>query len=155
MYKRVLVPLDGSELAEGALEHGAAIAKCFGAVVCLLRVIPAKEELPVSVSETGQVVGKEAVKQHRVAEANRTLEADEYLTTVAERLRSQGVTAETEVRRGSAGSQILDAIPEQDIDLTVMCTHGRSGVARMAFGSVTDQVIRKSGRPVLAIRPPH
>ena len=141
MYKKILVPLDGSELSESVMEHVVAIAKnCRVPQVVLLRV---REPLDEDVRKTLDVkIANELDKAYRD-------EVDVYLKKIAADLKAKGVTAKTEVLAGNPAEEIIDYAEDSDIDLIIMSTHGRSGVSRWVFGSVADRVIRHTKKPVL------
>ena len=141
MYKKILVPLDGSELSESVMEHVVAIAKnCRMPQVVLLRV---REPLDEDVRKTLDVkIANELDKAYRD-------EVDVYLKKIAADLKAKGVTAKTEVLAGNPAEEIIDYAEDSDIDLIIMSTHGRSGVSRWVFGSVADRVIRHTKKPVL------
>ncbi|HXH10598.1 MAG TPA: universal stress protein [Alphaproteobacteria bacterium] len=137
MYKRILVPLDGSTLAEGVLPHVTELAKSLGAEVVLLRVafahiFPGADPIATQVT---------AVQ-----------EAEDYVTELAKKLQEQGVRAEAKVRYGDAVEEILDHVAWDHIDLIAMATHGRTGLARVVMGSVTEQVLRRAPVPMLLLR---
>lgn len=125
MIGTVVVPLDGSELAEEALPYAVAIADRSSAPLHLLRVIP--PDAPASAQN----------------------EARNYLRDKA---RTYGDRVQLSVRMGSAAEQIIDAADEMIDPIIVMTTHGRSGIGRWLYGSVADRVVRGSGNPVLLIR---
>ena len=136
--RKILVPLDGSPLAESALGEGIQLAGAGGALV-LLRAAEAPRV----------AVGDPVVAQVAVVR-----EAEAYLDAVAERARAAGVAdVETAVWYGPAGESIVEAARTRDIDLIVMSSHGRSGLGRMIFGSVAESVMRGTTTPVLIIRP--
>lgn len=141
MFKKILVPLDGSALAEKALQHATEVTKAHGASLMLLRAVPLKfYEEPVTEAEQ---------------EAIRTIKgrAGTYLADVAERLKKQGIDAKTEVTDGDPAQVILDVARGEECDLIVMTTHGFSGLERFIWGSVTDKVAKASNVPLLLIRP--
>ena len=82
------------------------------------------------------------------------LHARGYLEQVADRLRKKGVTAEVETRFGGAAEEIVKLAEETDADVVAMSTHGRSGVGRWIFGSVTERVLREGKTPLLLVRTP-
>ncbi len=144
-YKRILVPLDGSGFAEVAIPHASEIAKCMGATLVLLRIVPPLTALLPTDSLT---LPKLDTLEERVLE-----EAETYLRARAGALRSEGLTVEAFVMQNSIPALgILDAVTSKKIDLIVMSTHGRSGLGQWVFGSVAAKVIRKSPVPVLLIR---
>jgi len=142
MYKKILVPLDGSELAECVLPHVKDIAAgCGGGQVVLLRVV---EPLP---AETPPAVDFEAVQR------SGQKAAEEYLAKIKAQLSKEGLNVEGKVITGRAADAIADFAQREKVDLVVIATHGRTGISRWVFGSVADRLIRSSPAPVLVIRP--
>jgi len=143
MYQKVLVPLDGSEVAECVLPHVTAVVNgCGIPEIWLLRVV---EPFPVT-----EALSQQLVEAHEA----RLREAREYLEEVASRLAREGVTAtiNKEVAQGTPEEQIVDFARDHGIDLIAMSTHGRSGISRWVYGSVADKVLRAAGVPVLLVR---
>jgi nucleotide-binding universal stress UspA family protein len=135
--KRILVPLDGSTLAETVLPKVIEFAR-EGATPVLLRA-----------AEAHGLVGDPIVAQLEVVK-----EAEVYLASVAERLRHVGVQdVETCVWYGPPTEAIVEAATARDTELIVMSTHGRTGVARLVLGSVAESVLRAAHVPILLIRP--
>ena len=144
MYKKILVPLDMSELAECALAHVRAIAVgCEVQQVVLLTAVEPLHELPQINDDW----------LHKVEAAAQAL-AEDYLTKVADSLRSEGIAVQTVICQGRASDEILDYASKNEVDLLIMSTHGRSGVSRWVLGSVADKVLRHSPVPVLTASPP-
>jgi nucleotide-binding universal stress UspA family protein len=141
----VIVPLDGSELAEQALTHASGLAKASEAPIQLISVVgyPHLESRGMS----SWALQREALDQLVREE---TAQAEQYLAGVRDRLAGEGFDVATEVRRGAVDRAILDA--SQPGDLIVMTTHGRGGVARWFLGSVAESVVRRSPVPVLLVR---
>lgn len=138
--ERILVPLDGSLLAEGAIQTAAGLARESGAALLLLRAAEA-HTLPGADPTDAQV----AVVR----------EAEEYLTAVAARLGEEGIKGvETSVWYGSPATAIIEAARLQKGDLIVMTTHGRSGLGRLILGSVAESVLRGTTTPILLLRAP-
>lgn len=138
--ERILVPLDGSLLAEGAIQTAAGLARESGAALVLLRAAEA-HTLPGADPTDAQV----AVVR----------EAEEYLTAVAARLGEEGVKGvETSVWYGPPATAIIEAARLQKGDLIVMTTHGRSGLGRLILGSVAESVLRGTTTPILLLRAP-
>lgn len=150
MYHRILVPLDGSPLAEVALPHAAAVARRFEASITLIQVVSitpvATSVSPLAGSGTEAILAMEALEASEEA-------ARDYLGQVAKRPELEGIPVQVEVARGSPAQEIIRRAHQGDIDLIVMSTHGRSGLVRLVFGSVADQVLRQAGVPILLIRP--
>ena len=142
MYKHALVPLDGSALAEGILPLVTRIAGPLDMSVTLLQVV--EPVPPVIVDGAGPVIVYDVPA--------RTREAEEYLAPLAARLRARGVTTSWVVRRGRAAEEILAAARDVDADMIAMSTHGRSGLGRLLFGSVAEQVLRRADVPVFMMR---
>lgn len=146
MYKKILAPLDGSELSECTLEHLKAIATgCQIPEVVLLRVV---EPLPHVYGDGGLPSGWHDEAQKKAEEFAR-----DYLAKVAVSLKKEGISAETALVSGRAADAILDYAREHQVDLIIMSTHGRSGVTRWVMGGVADRVVRHSLVPVLTISP--
>jgi nucleotide-binding universal stress UspA family protein len=137
MYKRMLVPLDGSPLAEGVLPHAQALAISLGAELVLLRVAFAH------VLPAGDPIQ---------AQAAAVQEAEDYVTALAQRLQAQGLRAEAKVRYGDPVEEILDHVVWDHIDLIAMATHGRTGLKRVVLGSVAEAVLRRTSVPMLLVR---
>ena len=142
MYKRALVPLDGSPVGETILPFILEIAGPLDMDVVLLRVV---QPVPAMVIEGSRHVVTEDVVARRI-------DAEEYLAPLAVELRGKGVRVETRVRRGMPAAEILAAAREVEADLIAMTTHGRSGLGRLMFGSVAEEVLRDSDIPVFLMR---
>ncbi len=135
--KRILVPLDGSRVAEAALPVALDLSRDTGATLLLLRVL----EAPPPGSETAPM-RLEAVR-----------EAETYLHDMARRVRTDGARDVTVgLWQGSPSQAIVTAAEQHDVDMIVMTTHGRTGLQRECFGSVAESVLRGTGRPVLVVR---
>ena len=141
MYKKILVPLDGSELSESVLNHVVTIAtSCQVPEVVLLRV---REPLDNSVKIA---LDPEIAKELDQAYHD---EAADYLKRIAKTLEQKGIAVKTEVLAGNPAQEIIKYSRDKDVDLIIMSTHGRSGFSRIVFGSVADKVIRQTEVPVL------
>ena len=152
MHERILVPLDGSKVGEAALPHVEELVSKLKpglqAEVTLFQVVS---------SLTYYVVAGEA--SARVPYTENELEqikqkATEYLKKTGENLESRGAIVRTKVSTGSAAGEIVKAADEINADVIAMSTHGRSGLGRWAFGSVTDRVLREASVPILMVRAP-
>ncbi len=143
MFDRILVPLDGSALAESALPFAQALAQSFDAPVLLLRVWT-----PASYVIEGFPSGKSMIEFDQVARIN----AQDYLKENSIELQKQGVRVESEMWTGPIADGILDAAEERAASIIVMSTHGRSGVGRWVLGSIAERVLSASRVPVLLIR---
>lgn len=153
MITKVVVCLDGSELAEQVIPYAADIARRFSGKLVLLQVIGMEGVPPIAGAPEMAVSGytSEMVLEYEEIEEMRSRE---YLESVAERLSNEGVDVEWATPHGtSAAGTIIDYSLEHGVDLIAIATHGRTGLDRAVFGSVADRVIRESSRPILVIRP--
>jgi len=141
MYKRALIPLDGSMVAESILPFILEVAGPLDMEVALLRVLV---PVPPMTVEGTQVVIEDAGRLRA--------EAEEYLASIAAELRAKGVRVTTAVRRGEPVAEILAGAREVDADLIAMTTHGRSGLSRLLFGSVAAAVLSHAEVPVFLMR---
>ena len=148
MYQKILIPLDGSELAECSLEHAKAIAQgCNVADVIVFRAIePLSTQTLSALAEAGGDSLRKAVEQNEQ-------DAQDYVSKVQNNLKTRGVAARAVTVKGRATDEILGYAEKNDVDLIVMSTHGRSGLSRFFFGSVAEKVSRHSRVPVLLISP--
>lgn len=146
MYHNIVVPLDGSELAEGVLPHIAAVVHSPAARIYLLSIAPP----PKGAVQTGGNVSPAALVMEEEACMERELRA--YLQLIAERLAPLGAEVQVHVRFGKQAEEILAFAGDVGADLITMSTHGRSGIGRWVFGSVADRVLRHSTCPVLLVR---
>jgi nucleotide-binding universal stress UspA family protein len=135
----ILVPLDGSVLAEAALAPATELARERRAKLVLLRAAEAHTSLMAD--PTGAQVA--AVR-----------DAEQYLADVRDRvLRGSGVDVDVSVWYGPPAQAIVEAAQYRKADLIVMSSHGRSGLGRLVLGSVAETVLRRSETPILLIRP--
>jgi nucleotide-binding universal stress UspA family protein len=148
MYKKIMVPLDGSELAECVLPHVDAFMKGFNlSDVILVRVV--EPEMPSYHGETR--IDSEIMAER---EAKRKSSAKDYLNRVATRIKHEGMTVQAEVLVGRVTESLIDYAEKNDIELILIATHGRSGVTRWVMGSVADKILRSANVPVLMVRAP-
>ncbi len=126
MYQRIMVPLDGSDLAQTVVNHALDLARALEATLVLLHV------------RTSRTGSKEAARR--------------YLEFVQAQFANRGVPIELVVANGAIAASIIRAADEENIDLIAMATHGRTGVQRAVRGSVAEEVLRRSNKPVLLVR---
>jgi nucleotide-binding universal stress UspA family protein len=151
MFKRILVCLDGSELAEQIMPYATAEAIHFEGKLVLLQVVQEPVVYgPALPGEAPLPIQTDAMVEVTKASLNR---AKEYLEKLAEPLRKKGIQVDTVAIPGRADEAILDYANTNRVDLIAIATHGRGGLRRAVFGSVADHVLRESGLPVLVIRP--
>ena len=146
MYRHILVPLDGSHLAEQVLPHVHTLAATEGTTqITLIRAIP--PVITPAVDYSGIFVAAN--------DPNALLdeEARAYLEGVATTFRNEGYVVHTVVTSMPAADAIIDYAESEHADLIVIATHGRSGLSRWVFGSVTQKVVQVAPVPVLVIRP--
>ena len=138
MFKRILVPLDGSPAAEAILPQATELARLTGAALVLFRVaLP--DEFP------GDLLTE---AQHRALE-----DAEAYLHALKQRLKEEGFRASTvKVRQGHPAEAIVDCAANSAIDLIAMSTHGRTGLRHIVMGSVAEKVLRAAPTPVFLVR---
>jgi len=151
MYKKIVVPLDGSELAECVLPHVEAIAKgCNMPEVIFLHVVqtPEKYWSYTYLDEKN----RQKFMTEDAAEEKKT--AMEYIDRIVKNTSNNGLKAQSEVLVGNPAEIIADYATGAEADLIVIATHGRSGVSRWAYGSVADRILRSSCIPVLMVRAP-
>lgn len=155
MFKRLLVPLDGSRFGSRALRYATEVAQRFEAQVILIRVI--RPATPVIATGAQNVVSPAeseiAVQAALEADKRNTARAKRYLRGKIWAIRSRNIKASYQVAIGNPAQSIIEFSKKEKINLIVMTTHGKSGLKRAVIGSIADVVIRESGKPVLVIRP--
>ena len=147
MQSQILVPLDGSALAEGVLPYAAALARLSASALVLLQVIPSARALPSVAWRAFERRGIQQEYSEAVTAARASLER------TADRLRRDGLTVQTVVCIGDPTSEILaSATRTPGIRYIAMSTHGRTGLQRAVFGSVAEAVLHTAPVPVLLVR---
>lgn len=148
--KHVLITLDGSRLAEQALEPGLEVARQLGCQVTLLRVDDGGGLSPV---EKGMLdVAHHGLSQQVDSETDG--DAVHYLENMARRYRAPSLKIDTAVVTGSPAQGILEYVEANQVDLIVMATHGRTGIRRWVYGSVTEKCLHNTACAMLIVRPP-
>lgn len=142
MLKRLLVPLDGSKLAEEALVTAAELAESLNASIVLLRVVPS--------SVPGRFYSPQLLEHVQQAQAQ---EAEAYLTSVADRLTADRLRVDTHVLFGEVAASVVRFTEIERSDLIVIGSHGLGGRGWQVFGSVAQKVLHSSRCPVLIVRP--
>ncbi|MFC2002057.1 universal stress protein [Chloroflexota bacterium] len=153
MYEKILVPLDGSKVGETALPYVEDLVSKLSpdakVEVTLLRVIP-----PITQKNVGGETSAVIPDLGKVMEERKDSAMD-YLNKTGESLRSKGVAVTSRVEVGNPPEGIVKVAEEIDVNFIAMSTHGRSGLSRWAFGSVTDRVLRMEGRiPIIMVKAP-
>jgi len=154
MYKNIMVPLDGSKIAECVIPHvDAFVTDCQVEKIIFVRVI---EPIPTSYSEISTTVNPKAYeaihKNTQLIEEERKTSAENYLKDFISRFKPDRVIYKIEVLFGKVAESLIDYIDANGIDLVLIATHGRSGISRWVRGSVADRVLRSSRAPVLMVR---
>ncbi len=137
--ERVLVPLDGSALAEEALPHAKRLASRFAGTIFLIRVIPTAQQL--ASASFANASGMQGVPPIDIESVDKIVEiqleeARAYLTEVTRKIQSEGIRAEWEVREGTSAEVIIECAREKKVDAIVISSHGRSGLGRLVFGEI-------------------
>ena len=147
MYEKIMVPLDGSELAECVLPHVEGFIKgCHVSNVVFVRVVE-----PITAPVGNVYIGRE---ESRERESTRKSAVKDYLNQIVDRLKHEGTELYSEVLVGRVADSLADYTEKNDIDLILIATHGRSGVTRWVRGSIADKILRSSNAPVLMVRAP-
>lgn len=144
MYKKILVPLDGSGRAEKILPHVEELAHCYGASVIFMEVV---EPVPVVMDAHESVVTMQLDEMKF-----REDEARSYLSARAGEFHQKKISASTRILHGPVVDAICDVANADDVDLVAMASHGRGGLSRMVYGSVAAGVLEHLDRPLLLIR---
>jgi nucleotide-binding universal stress UspA family protein len=148
MYKKIMVPLDGSRLAECVFPHLETIVKgCKSPEVIVVQAVE-----PLSVPYGREVAQFTSLEQVKAFETHQKVEADRYLKKVVAHLRKTGVNARADVIYGKAGEVLSDYATKSGVDLVIIATHGRSGLSRWAWGSIADRLLHSLRVPVLMVR---
>ncbi|MFN8457258.1 MAG: universal stress protein [Anaerolineae bacterium] len=142
MYTTILVPLDGSKRAETILPHVENLALCYGAKVILLQVI---EPLPLPIDGGNPIPDMVEHEHHQQA-------AQAYVAARQGELREKGIECKCMVVQGAIVAEIIAAAQREHADLIAMASHGRTGLARVFYGSVAAGVLHRIDRPLLLIR---
>lgn len=143
MYKKILVPLDGSHRSEKILPHVEDLAESYGSKVVFLRVA----RYPQLMAYNGMEMDTYQENCEAVIESARS-----QLNLVAGEFREKGIDVDVHVTAGPIVREIVDMAVRKDVDLITMSSHGRSGIGRVFYGSVAAGVLHQIDRPILMIR---
>lgn len=144
MYKRILVPLDGSKRAEAILTHVENLSRGFNAEVIFFVV-----EEPALLLEYDEVVDMPKYLAERDKQKKRT---ESYLFSVQKKFQVKGIKTRTLIGYGQVVKSIIDAAEKENIELVAMASHGHSGLSRTFYGSVAAGVLQRIDRPLFLIR---
>ena len=152
MFKKILVCLDGSELAEVILPYALEQAKRFDSELVLFRAFSEPSFISLAIpGMPGVPIETERMEKHLIKDE---IEAETYLKSLADKLQAENsLTVNYHQVMGEAGPAIIEYCVKQEIELIAIATHVRSEPSRVMLGSVADYVIRHSGTPILLIRP--
>jgi len=156
MYQKILVPLDGSKLAEIVLPHVERIAGESDSDVILTTVterISASSYNVQIAPDTGRIPVVEPIMKVPVAIGKMQRQGQRYLNRIAKRLTKKGLRVETSVLLGRPADEIRSFAEEQGVDLIIMSSHGRSGRSKWALGSISDKMLRASEVSMLLVKP--
>jgi nucleotide-binding universal stress UspA family protein len=156
MYKKILVPLDGSELAECIEPHvGSIVTGCHVPEVYFVRVVE-PVHLPVGTETDGGGVftEKDAEKIRKETDSRNLTEAERYLSDFVGRHKFENARVQTVILGGKPAETIAEYAEKNGCDLIVMASHGRSGISRWVRGSTADKILRSACVPVLMVRAP-
>jgi nucleotide-binding universal stress UspA family protein len=147
MYQKIVVPLDGSELAECVFPHIEGLVKaCSVREIVFIRVVvptrPFHGDFAITKSEVDKV------------DSGRKNRAEQYLRKILEKLKYEGVKTHAQVLVGGVSESITEYSANNKIEMIVIATHGRSGVGKFMLGSIADRLLRSSSIPVLMVRAP-
>ncbi len=152
MVEKILIPLDGSNVGEAALSYVKELASKLSSKakveITLLQVVSPLTHYVFA----GEAMAPTPYSDKEIEQ--NTNQAMSYLKKTSKGLRSQGVTVKAKVVIGSAAEEIISIADEINAGLIAMSTHGRSGIGRWAFGSITDRVLRGGHKPILIVRAP-
>ncbi|MFC2068530.1 universal stress protein [Chloroflexota bacterium] len=148
LIKRILLPLDGSEVGESAILYTQELAQALGSEIILFQVLPVAT---TQLAEAAIYPTRISIKKF---EEESKASALVYLDGVGKPLKESGIRTSNIVMIGSPANQIIDYAKDNAVDLIAMSTHGRTGIGRWVFGSVTDKVLHAGDTGVLVIRAP-
>jgi nucleotide-binding universal stress UspA family protein len=156
MYSKILVPLDGSKLAECVLPHLDTVTKgCGVEEIVLIRVVEPVTLPSGTWTDGGAVITEsDTVKTRKKIDDMHKNEAVEYLEGIVQRFQSAGIKTQSVLLEGRPADELVDYIKESDADLTVIASHGRSGIGRWIHGSVAERLLRSVCMPILMVRAP-
>jgi nucleotide-binding universal stress UspA family protein len=144
MYKKILVPLDGSQRAEAILPHVEDLASRYQSTILLLQVV----EPSIAYTSPYDVYPELSLEDAE----RRAEDVSDYLSNLASRFQGEGLSTQCHVGHGPVVTAILELANSEDVDLIAMASHGRTGLARVFYGSVAAGVLSHLDRPILLVR---
>lgn len=143
MYKKILVPLDGSKRAERILPHVEDLAGRYQATVILLTAL----DYTLAFGVEGAIIHSNETDFNLIQE-----KAESYLKKIAKKFTAKKIKAETRLAAGSAIGAIIETASKDNVDIIMMASHGRGAVTRVFYGSVASGVLNRVDRPLLIVR---
>ena len=153
MIRTILVPLDGSELAEGVLPYAKDLGSRLHAKVHFIQVFERETPDLLRASSDKRVAIESAIESASEQTDSKEKTASNYLSQLVSNWRAEGIDAGSTVVEGSPTFKIIETAHALGADLIAMSTHGHSGLGRLVSGSVADEVVREAGIPVLLVKP--
>jgi len=144
MYKKILVPLDGSKRAEIILPHAEQLAQKYQSAVILMQVI---ELMPIMM-----MPGQMDMAFYQDEFDRRKQNVEEYLRGIQDRFKGKDIATKIVIIEGASVASIIEIATQEDVDLIAMASHGRSGLAQVFYGSVAAGLLQRVDRPLLLIR---
>lgn len=148
MYKKIMVPLDGSKLAECVLPHVETVVR--GANNPDLVFVQAVE--PIAIPYGREVSEVTSIDKLKALEGHHRVDAEKYLNEIGARFENSGAKIRLEVINGKAAEALADYANKNKVDLVILASHGRSGMGRLVWGSVADRLLHSINAPVLIVR---
>lgn len=150
MYKKIMVPLDGSKLAECVFPHLEIVIRgCESLQVLFVRAVE-----PIAIPYGKEAAKLTSVEELKAFEAHSKSDAEKYLKGIVDHFRQTGINAKAEVIFGKASEVLKDFAMKNGIDLVIIASHGRSGISRLVWGSVAESLLRSLCIPILMARAP-
>jgi nucleotide-binding universal stress UspA family protein len=147
MYQKIVVTLDGSELAECVLPHVEALVKsCAVKQIVFVRVVEPFRSFHGNFSLSESEV-KKIDAEHKNA-------AEKYLKEVLGKNKYEGIEVQAQILVGRVTESIAEFVTKHNMQLIIIATHGRSGIGKFRLGSIADRLLRSSHAPILMIRAP-
>jgi nucleotide-binding universal stress UspA family protein len=150
LYRKILVALDGSKLAESVFPH---LENLLQGLKEVPEIIVAQAVDPISVPVGREAMQFSTIDQVKEYETHRKKDAEKYLSETASFLAGRGISVKTEVLIGKAGNVLVDYVKKNSIDLVVVATHGRSGIRQVVLGSVAQFLAHSLSVPILMVHP--
>lgn len=148
MYNKIMVPLDGSKLAECVFPHLETLLKgCNSSQVLFVQAVE-----PIAIPYGKEAAKLSSMEELKAFEAHNKSDAEKYLKGIVDRFRQTGANAKAEVIFGKASEVLKDFAIKNGADLVVIASHGRSGISRLVWGSVAESLLRSLCIPILMTR---